>query len=72
MISGDRTSYREHATYSSKNDVIDGGSGDDRIEGGAGDDILIGGSGHDVFVFAAGLGKDTITDFVGREERASR
>lgn len=63
MISGDLTSYREHATCSSKNDVIDGGSGDD---------ILIGGSGHDVFVFAAGLGKDTITDFVGREERASR
>ncbi|MBB6014189.1 Ca2+-binding RTX toxin-like protein [Aquamicrobium lusatiense] len=45
------------------NDVIDGGSGNDRIEGGAGDDILSGGSGHDVFVFAAGFGKDTITDF---------
>jgi Ca2+-binding RTX toxin-like protein len=44
-------------------DVIDGGSGDDRIEGGAGDDILTGGSGHDAFVFAAGFGKDTITDF---------
>lgn len=45
------------------NDVIDGGSGDDRINGGAGDDILTGGSGHDVFVFAAGFGKDIITDF---------
>jgi VCBS repeat-containing protein len=45
------------------NDIIDGGSGADRIEGGAGDDILTGGSGHDVFVFAAGFGKDVITDF---------
>lgn len=45
------------------NDAIDGGSGDDRIEGGAGDDTLAGGSGHDVFVFAAGFGRDTISDF---------
>lgn len=45
------------------NDAIDGGSGDDRLNGGAGDDILTGGSGHDVFVFAAGFGKDVITDF---------
>lgn len=45
------------------NDVIDAGSGDDRVVGGAGDDILTGGSGHDAFVFAAGFGKDTITDF---------
>ena len=45
------------------NDTLDGGSGDDRIAGGAGDDKLTGGSGHDVFVFAAGFGKDMITDF---------
>lgn len=45
------------------NDTIDAGSGDDRIEGGAGDDILTAGSGRDVFVFAAGFGKDAITDF---------
>ncbi len=45
------------------NDSVDAGSGDDRIAGGAGDDVLAGGSGHDVFVFAAGFGKDTITDF---------
>lgn len=45
------------------NDAIDGGSGDDRLNGGAGDDILTGGSGHDVFDFAAGFGKDVITDF---------
>ncbi len=44
-------------------DQVDGGSGDDRIEGGAGDDRLIGGSGQNVFVFAAGFGRDTITDF---------
>lgn len=45
------------------NDTLDGGSGNDRIEGGAGNDVLTGGSGLDVFVFAAGFGKDTITDF---------
>jgi predicted extracellular nuclease len=45
------------------NDTLEAGSGDDRVEGGAGDDILSGGSGHDAFVFAAGFGKDTITDF---------
>ena len=45
------------------NDTVDAGSGDDRIAGGAGDDVLAGGSGHDVFVFAAGFGKDVISDF---------
>jgi VCBS repeat-containing protein len=45
------------------NDTLDAGSGDDRIEGGAGADLLTGGSGHDAFVFAAGFGKDVITDF---------
>ncbi|TCR70565.1 glycerophosphodiester phosphodiesterase family protein [Bosea sp. BK604] len=45
------------------NDTVDAGSGDDRITGGAGDDALTGGSGHDAFVFAAGFGKDTISDF---------
>ncbi|MFC5423516.1 metallophosphoesterase [Bosea eneae] len=45
------------------NDTLDGGSGDDRIEGGAGNDALTGGSGQDVFVFAAGFGRDTVTDF---------
>jgi Ca2+-binding RTX toxin-like protein len=44
-------------------DRVDAGSGDDRIEGGAGTDVLTGGSGHDVFVFAAGFGRDTVTDF---------
>ncbi|ABD05515.1 Hemolysin-type calcium-binding region [Rhodopseudomonas palustris HaA2] len=46
------------------NDTLKGGSGADIITGGAGNDILTGGSGADVFVFAAGFGKDTVTDFV--------
>lgn len=45
------------------NDKINAGSGNDIIDGGAGNDILTGGSGSDVFEFAAGFGKDTITDF---------
>ena len=45
------------------NDVLKGGSGDDMIEGGAGDDLLTGGSGTDTFHFAAGFGRDAITDF---------
>ncbi len=47
----------------SGDDRLDGGSGDDRIEGGAGADVLTAGSGRDTFVFAAGFGKDVITDF---------
>lgn len=54
------------------NDHLDGGAGDDRIHGGAGNDTLIGGAGNDtlgggegsdLFVFAAGCGRDMITDF---------
>jgi predicted extracellular nuclease/2',3'-cyclic-nucleotide 2'-phosphodiesterase (5'-nucleotidase family) len=44
-------------------DKVNAGSGNDIIGGGTGDDILTGGSGSDVFVFAAGFGKDMITDF---------
>ncbi|HEX8445329.1 MAG TPA: family 16 glycosylhydrolase [Sphingomonas sp.] len=44
-------------------DYLDGKAGDDRIIGGAGNDQLTGGLGRDTFVFAAGFGKDTITDF---------
>lgn len=44
-------------------DTVNGGSGNDVIDGGIGNDILTGGSGSDVFVFAAGFGRDTITDF---------
>jgi Ca2+-binding RTX toxin-like protein len=45
------------------NDQIDGGTGADFIDGGTGNDSLSGGSGADTFVFAAGYGRDTITDF---------
>ena len=45
------------------NDEISGGSGDDTLSGGAGNDVLTGGSGADTFVFAAGSGRDVVTDF---------
>lgn len=45
------------------NDTIKGGSGADILAGDAGNDILSGGSGADVFMFAAGFGKETVTDF---------
>ncbi|MHC2384712.1 Ca2+-binding RTX toxin-like protein [Bradyrhizobium liaoningense] len=45
------------------NDTVKGGSGADILAGDAGNDILSGGSGADVFMFAAGFGKDTVTDF---------
>ncbi|MDC0660440.1 hypothetical protein N6L27_20735 [Leisingera sp. SS27] len=45
------------------NDRIFGGAGNDRLGGGGGDDGLTGGWGADAFVFAAGHGRDTVTDF---------
>jgi Ca2+-binding RTX toxin-like protein len=45
------------------NDGLIGGAGLDRLIGGAGNDMLTGGTESDTFVFAAGFGKDTITDF---------
>jgi len=45
------------------NDQLNGGSGDDTLIGGAGNDVLTGGSGADTFVFAAGSGRDVVTDF---------
>lgn len=39
-----------------------GGGGDDRITGGTGHDFITGGSGADAFVFAAGDGRDRVTD----------
>jgi Ca2+-binding RTX toxin-like protein len=44
-------------------DFLFGGKGNDRLIGGDGNDIMTGGKGHDTFVFAAGFGKDVITDF---------
>src|SRR4051812_22573442 len=49
------------------NDAIDGGDGADVISGDTGDDTLKGGVGTDTFVFAAGDGKDTITDLTAGE-----
>ncbi|MBB4403782.1 MULTISPECIES: Ig-like domain-containing protein [Rhizobium/Agrobacterium group] len=45
------------------NDEISGGSGHDVLAGGSGNDVLTGGSGVDIFVFAAGDGRDVVTDF---------
>ena len=39
-----------------------GGGGDDRITGGTGNDFITGGNGADAFVFAAGDGRDRVTD----------
>ena len=64
-------------------DDLHGGSGDDRLEGGAGADRLEGGAGDDelygdpqdgeksvdVFVFAAGHGRDTISDFTDNQDQ---
>jgi Ca2+-binding RTX toxin-like protein len=47
----------------SGNDTITAGNGNDILSGGGGNDILTGGNGNDTFVFAAGFGKDVITDF---------
>ncbi|WP_041797936.1 ExeM/NucH family extracellular endonuclease [Rhodopseudomonas palustris] len=59
----DAGSGDDNVTGGAGNDTLKGGSGADIITGGAGNDILTGGSGADVFVFAAGFGKDTVTDF---------
>lgn len=49
------------------NDVIDGGVSNDRLIGGEHNDTLTGGAGADTFVFAAGDGRDVITDFDAAE-----
>jgi Ca2+-binding RTX toxin-like protein len=48
-------------------DQLDGGDGEDRIYGGTLNEMLSGGDGIDTFVYAAGGGRDTITDLVGGE-----
>jgi Ca2+-binding RTX toxin-like protein len=45
------------------NDILLGKQGDDTLGGDTGTDIMTGGAGNDTFDFAAGDGKDTITDF---------
>lgn len=44
-------------------DILTGDDGDDFLQGNAGDDLLTGSGGHDTFFFAAGDGRDTISDF---------
>lgn len=51
-----------NGTWSS-GDTLYGTAGNDRIESKGGSDVMTGGDGADVFAFAAGDGRDTITDF---------
>jgi Ca2+-binding RTX toxin-like protein len=44
-------------------DTMFGGTGNDNLSGQTGNDIMSGGLGNDSFAFAAGFGKDRITDF---------
>lgn len=44
-------------------DTLRGGLGNDTLEGGADRDLMTGGAGADNFHFAAGFGRDRITDF---------
>ncbi|WP_373946874.1 family 16 glycosylhydrolase [Paracoccus marcusii] len=48
------------------NDTLKSYEGEDTLIGGTGNDTLSGGSGKDTFIFAAGDGRDTITDFDAR------
>jgi serralysin len=50
-------------------DSLDGGSGTDSLTGGLGDDTMTGGSGADRFLKIGGEGSDTITDFVGGQDK---
>ena len=62
----------------SADDVLDGGSGNDKLYGGSGSDILIGGAGNDyleggsngadTYIFAAGHGKDIVSDYGSKVE----
>lgn len=51
------------------NDTLLGNNGADTLDGGVGDDLLTGGSGSDTLVFGANWGADTISDFVGGEDK---
>ena len=60
------------------NDMLLGGSGDDKLYGGSGNDTLIGGTGNDyleggsngadTYIFAAGHGKDIVSDYGSKVE----
>jgi serralysin len=53
-----------------RNDKLNGGAGNDTLFGVDGDDTLTGGTGNDTFGFSAthNEGKDTITDFNGKQD----
>ncbi len=50
------------------NDILYGGKGYDNLHGGLGNDTLVGGAGQDLYSLTAGLGTDTILDFVNSED----
>lgn len=60
---GDTYSSIENLFGSTFADKLIGNSGANKITGVKGNDTLTGGGGSDIFVFAAGYGRDTITDF---------
>ena len=49
-------------------DTLFGDSGNDVLTGGLGNDVMTGGAGYDTFVFAAGDGRDRVTDFTSGED----
>ncbi|WP_099866496.1 DUF4214 domain-containing protein [Pararhizobium haloflavum] len=64
-------------TTGAGDDLVTGGAGDDTLDGGAGDNIFGGGPGNDTIILTsggndevhvdAGVGLDTVTDFVAAE-----
>jgi serralysin len=57
-----------NGTGNELDNTISGNAGNNVITGGKGNDILSGGGGKDTFVFAAGDGKDQITDFISSND----
>ena len=65
---GDTYSGIENLFGSAFGDKLTGNTGENKLTGYKGNDTLTGGSGADIFVFAAGYGRDTITDFKNNED----
>ncbi|MFO1412642.1 MAG: calcium-binding protein [Burkholderiales bacterium] len=51
-------------------DNLVGGGGDDMLSGDAGNDALAGGAGADTYRFAAGFGRDVLTDAAGANDNS--